>query len=62
MQGSARCTQAGKTKVVKVRTAWMDNINMWTGFPMEESVKMTEDRDKLRKCVHDVANRQIKDG
>jgi len=28
------------------RTAWMDNINMWTGLPVEESIRMTEDRDK----------------
>ena len=28
------------------RMAWMDNINMWTGFSMEESIRMTEDRDK----------------
>ena len=30
------------------RMAWMDNINTWTGLPVEESVKMTEDRDKWR--------------
>jgi len=24
----------------------MDNIKMWTGFPVEESIRMTEDRDK----------------
>jgi len=24
------------------RTAWMDNIKMWTGLPMEESIRMTE--------------------
>jgi len=27
-------------------TAWMDNIKMWTGLPVEESVRMTEDRDR----------------
>jgi len=26
--------------------AWMDNINTWTGLPAEESIKMTEDKDK----------------
>ena len=26
--------------------AWMDSINTWTGFPVEESIRMTEDRDK----------------
>jgi len=31
------------------RTAWMDNIKTWTGLSVEESVRMTEDRDKWRK-------------
>jgi len=44
------------------RTAWMDNINTWTGLPVEESVRMTEDRDKWRKYVHGVANPRINDG
>ena len=44
------------------RTAWMDNINTWTGLPVEESVRMTEDRDQWRKYVHGVANRRIEDG
>jgi len=30
----------------------MDNIKTWTGLPVEESVIMTEDRDKRRKYVH----------
>jgi len=34
----------------------MDNIKTWTGLSVEESVRMTEDRDKWRKCVHGVAN------
>jgi len=37
------------------RTAWMDNIKTWTGLPVEESIRMTEDRDKWRKYVHGVA-------
>ena len=41
------------------RTAWMDKIKRWTGLPVEESVRMTEDRDKRRKYVHVVANRRI---
>jgi len=28
------------------RTAWMDNIKTWTGLPVDESIRMTEDRDK----------------
>jgi len=30
----------------------MDNIKTWTGLPVEESIRMTEDRDKWRKYVH----------
>jgi len=40
----------------RIRTAWIDNINMWTGLLMEESIRMTEDRDTCRKYVHGVAN------
>ena len=31
-------------RTIKPRTAWMDNIKTWTGLPVEESVRMTEDR------------------
>ena len=44
------------------RTALMDSIKRWTGLPMEESVRVTEDRDKWRKYVHGVANPRIEDG
>ena len=44
------------------RSAWMDNINTWTGLFVEESVRTTEDRDEWRKYVHGVANSRIKDG
>jgi len=40
----------------------MDNINTWTGLPLEESIRMTEDRCKWKKYVHGVANPWIKDG
>jgi len=30
----------------------MDKINTWTGLPMEQSIGMTEDRDKWRKYDH----------
>ena len=43
-------------------TAWMDNVKTWTGLPVEESIRMTEDRDKWRKYVHGVANPGIEDG
>jgi len=43
-------------------TAWMDNIKTWTGLPVEESIRMTEDTDKWRKYVHAVANSRIENG
>jgi len=43
------------------RTAWMDNVKMWTGLSVEDSVRMTEDRDKFRKYVHGMANPRIED-
>ena len=36
----------------KPRTAWMDNIKTWTTLPVDELIKMTQDRDKWRKYVH----------
>jgi len=44
------------------RTAWMDNINTWTGLLVKKSIRMTEDRDKWRKYVYVVANPRIEDG
>ena len=44
------------------RTAWIDNINTRTGLPAEESIKVTEDRDKWKKYVHGVVNPRIEDG
>jgi len=45
MQG----TMPGARRRGRPRTAWMDNINTWTWLPVEESIRMTEDRDKWRK-------------
>jgi len=47
MQG----TTPGARRRGRPRTAWMDNIKTWTGLSVEESIRMTEDRDKLRKYV-----------
>jgi len=58
MQG----TMPGARRRGRPRTAWMDNIKTWTGFSVEESIRMTEDRDKWRKYVHGVANPRIEDG
>jgi len=43
------------------QTAWMDNIKTWTGLPVEESIRMTADRDKWIKYVHGVADPRIED-
>jgi len=40
----------------------VDNTKTWTGLPVEESIRMTENRDKWRKYVHGVANPRIEDG
>jgi len=39
----------------------MDSIKTWTGLSVEESIRMTEDRDKWRKYVHGVAISQPSD-
>ena len=58
MQG----TVPGARRRGRQRTAWMYNIKTWTGLPVEESIRMTEDRDKWRKYVQSVANPRIEDG
>jgi len=58
MQG----TMPGARRRGRTRTAWMDNIKTWTALSVEESVKMTKDRDEWRKYVHGVANPWIEDG
>jgi len=55
-------TMSGARRRGRPHTAWMDNIKTWTGLSVEESTRMTEDRDKWRKYVHDVANPGIEDG
>ena len=52
MQG----TMPGARRRGRPRTAWMDNIKTWTGLYVEESIRVTENRDKWRKYVHCVAN------
>jgi len=46
-------TMPGARRRVRPRTAWMDNIKTWTGLSVEESIRMTEHRDKWRKYVHE---------
>ena len=55
-------TMPGVCRWRRPRTAWIDNIKSWTGLSVEESIRMTEDRDKWRKYVHGVANPRIEDG
>jgi len=55
-------TLPGVRRRGRPRTAWIDNIKTWTGLRMEESIRMTEDRDKWRKHVHGVANPRIEAG
>jgi len=56
-----RGTIPGARRQRRPHMAQMDNIKTWTGLPLEESIRMTEDRDKWRKYVNGVANPQIKD-
>jgi len=56
-RNNVRCTQARKAT-----HGPDDNIKTWTGLSVEESIRMTEDRDKWRKYVHGVANPRIEDG
>jgi len=44
-------TMPGACRRGRPRLAWMDSIKTWTGLPVEESVRMTEDRDKWRKYM-----------
>ena len=55
-------TMPGARRRGRPRPAWMDNIKTWTGLPVEDSVRMTENRDKWTEYVHGVANCQIEDG
>jgi len=57
MQG----TMPGARRRGSTHMAWMDNIKTWTGLPMEESIRMIEDKDKWRKYVNGVANPRIED-
>ena len=55
-------TMPGARRRGRPRTAWVDNIKTWTGLSVEESMEMTEDRDKWRKYVYGVASPLIEDG
>jgi len=55
-------TMPGARRRGRPRTAWIDNIKIWTGLPVEESIRMTQGRDKWTRYVHGVANPRIEDG
>ena len=55
-------TVPGARRRGRPRTAWMDNIKTWIGLSAEESIRMTEYRDKWRKYFHGVANPRIENG
>ena len=43
----------GKRKKGRPRNNWMHNISKWTGRSTSELTRMTEDREKWKKCVVD---------
>ena len=47
--------------LVKIRDFW-EFLVYRTGLSVEESIRMTQDRDKWRKYVHGVANPRIEEG
>jgi len=55
-------TMPGARRRGRPRTAWMDNINTWTGLPVEESIRITEDIDTWRMYFYGVANLRIENG
>jgi len=60
--GEMQRTMPGAYRGGRPRMAWVDNIKTWTGLPVEESTRMTEERDKWRKYVHGVANPRTEEG
>ena len=56
MQG----TMSGAQRRGRPRMACMDNIKTWTGLSVEESIRMTENRDKWRKYVYGVDRVRLK--
>jgi len=45
MQG----TMPGARRRGRSRTAWIDNVKTWTGLSVEESIRMTEERERERE-------------
>ena len=49
-------------KTVYCFIIFMVRRKTWTGLPVRESIRMTEDRGKWKQYVHGVSNRRIDDG
>jgi len=49
-------TMPGARRRGRPHTPTMDDIKTWTELPVEESIRMTEDRDKWRKYIHGVCS------
>jgi len=47
-------TMPGARRRGRPCTAWMDNIKTWTGLSVEESIRITKDRDEWRKYAEHV--------
>jgi len=43
-------TMPGARRRRRPLTAWMDNINMWTGLHLEKSIRMTGQRLMEKVC------------
>jgi len=57
MQG----TMPGARTRGRPRTAWMDNIKTWTGLSVEESIRMTEDRESMSMVWPTLGSRTAKE-
>jgi len=55
-------TMSGARRRGRPRTAWVNNINTWTGFPLVESIRMTEDSGKEHNRYHDAMMYTITNG
>jgi len=47
MQGTVQ----GARRRGRPSTAWMDNIKTWTGLSVEESIRMTVDREAMEDQI-----------
>ena len=55
-------TTPGRRRKGRPRTAWIDNVKVWSGMTLEQALRSTADRDFWRRTVNDAANPRIEDG